>query len=358
MTENCPTVRIRDDAERAEDLSDLRALLARYDSVYTNWQREFSRLLDESGLSYVRLAERSGLSRNTLRRWCVSGGAPRSRNTYIRLGFGLAMGPEETNVLLVRYGGYPGLYPRDLFDAVCLFLLERRGYGYDDAEALYTRCVGRLNGGEGLPETAYAASQIRSLTTETEFTQFVSSHGETFRDPHARLREFLDVRLRAHGYDPVAEKSLSVHGLFSLEGIPARFEKDISGLMAHGVVPRRERLIALGLRLELAPDGLDEMLRLAGMEPLCAKNRLECILIYALQQLSLTHPELTLESAAQLLSVARQPELQAQCRELIERYTAASFRSEPDDRASVAEYLRGVLAGLAPDEAAEFLQLL
>ena len=80
MTDSFSTVRLRDEAERAEDLEDLRALLARCEQVYTSWQREFSRLLDESGLSYTALAARSGLSRGTLRRWCRGGGSSCPRN--------------------------------------------------------------------------------------------------------------------------------------------------------------------------------------------------------------------------------------------------------------------------------------
>ena len=355
MTDPFPTVRLRDEAERSEDLDDLSALLARYEQVYTNWRREFSRLLDESGLSYAKLSERSGLSRNTLRRWCHSGAAPRCRSEYLRLAFAFGMTPAETDALLTRYGGYPGLYPRDRFDAACLFLLQKGGSRYEDAEALYALCA---QDDQPIAEkTTCAAAKLRAIATQDEFLAFVRQSGAP-AGGHADLRAFLESQLRSCGLDPVTGTSLPVHALFCMEHIPSRFEKDISLLLTRGIVPRRERLIALGLRLGLMTDGLDRLLSLADMEPLCAKNRVECMLIGALQQLELLHPELALDSAAKLLNAATSPALSDQCRALLSTCAAREYRSAPDEVDSAAGYLRGVLADLVPEEADELLGFL
>lgn len=240
---------------------------------------------------------------------------------------------------------------------MCTFLLTRGCTDFAEAEALYARCTLTPGDAPSPADTAYAASQLRTLTTNEEFTQFALQNAALFRGSHARLQEYLRERLRARGYDPVTGGVQSVHSLFAVSGIPARFEKDISALMTHGTLPRREKLIALGVHLGLLADELDEMLRLAGMEPLCAKNRLECILIYALQQLQLTHPEITAENAAQLLAVTSRRDVQAQCRTCIEQYLRASYPSAQDEFASVAEYLRALLLELSEDEAAELLSL-
>jgi transcriptional regulator with XRE-family HTH domain len=352
MMQSFSTVRLRDEAERTEELQDLRALVARYDRIYISWPREFTRLLDESGLSYQKLSERSGLSRNTLRRWCRGITAPRCRSEYLRLAFAFGMTPEEAGVLLTRCGGYPGLYPRDRFDAACIFLLLRGGCRYEDAEALFALCA---RDGEPLPDkTTCAAETLRAMATQEEFLRFAERSGAPLGG-HEALRAFLAERLRACGLDPVTGESLCIHALFSQERIPARFEKDVSQLLLRGVVPRREKLIALGIRLGLLTDDLDEMLSLAGMEPLCSKNRVECILIGALQQLELLHPELELDSAARLLAAANSPTLSAQCRALLQESAAREYKSAPEDAASAAEYLRGVLEELDPGQAAELL---
>lgn len=358
MTDAFATFRLRDEAERAESPGDLRAMLRQYDAAFCSWPQYYAELLQTCGLSYLALSARTGLSRNTLRRWCTQKSAPRCRETYLRLAFGFAMSPGEADRLLVRYGGYPPLYARDLFDAVCTFLLTRGCTDFSEAEALYARCTRPQTGAAPQADTAYAASQLRTLTTNEEFTQFALQNAALFQGGHTRLQEFLRERLRARGYDPATGAVQPIHSLFAASGIPARFEKDISTLMTHGTLPRREKLIALGVHLGLLADELDEMLRLAGMEPLCAKNRLECILIYALQQLQLTHPEITAENAAQLLAVTSRKDVQAQCRACIEDYLRACYPSASDEFAGVADYLRALLLELSEDEAAELLTLI
>lgn len=107
MTDAFATFELRDEAERAESPGDLRAMLRQYDKAFCSWPQYYTELLQTCGLSYLALAARTGLSRNTLRRWCTQKSAPRSRETYLRLAFGFAMSPGETDRLLVRYGGYP-----------------------------------------------------------------------------------------------------------------------------------------------------------------------------------------------------------------------------------------------------------
>ena len=352
------TVSMRDEIERAEELSELEGLLRKYEAAFRGWPDVFRRLLAESGLTYVRLAERTGISRNTLRRWATTGGAPRCRSAYIRLGFGFRMDERRTNELLTRQGGYQPLYPRDLFDAVCIFLLERQRHTYANAEALYEQCQSQASGENGGESTAEAARQIRRILSREEFIRFTQEHGSLFQQPHERLRRHLSDLLRARGYDPVRGDSLSVHRLFTVSGIPARFEKDISNLMVHGLAPRRERLIALGLHLGLFHEELDRLLEAADMEPLCAKNRMECVLIYALQRFALAHPELTLEHAVRLLAVTDVPEQTRQIRGQIQDYLAADYHSEPEDCLDLAEQLRLLLTRLAPEDAAQLLSLI
>ncbi|MBR5430391.1 MAG: helix-turn-helix transcriptional regulator [Firmicutes bacterium] len=358
MSDPFLTCRIRDEIERAEELSELERLLDKYASVFQTWPEVLRRLMTESGLSYVRLAERTGISRNTLRRWAVQGGAPRCRSAYVRLGFGFLMDSARTNELLSRHGGYQPLYPRDLFDAVCIFLLDRQQHTYAEAEALYAQCQALPREDAGENGTAYARRQLGQFLDREEFLLFVEQHRDLFRRPHRRLQEHVSQLLRARGHDTIAGKPLSVHGMFAAEGIPSRFEKDISNLLVHGLTPRRERLIALGIHLGLLHDGIDRLLAEADMEPLCAKNRVECVVIYVLQQLSLAHPELSLEHAARMLAVTDDAETEQQIRRYIREFLAADYHSESTDCLTAAGQLRTLLQRLAPEEAEQLLTLI
>ncbi len=361
MNEAFPTAVIRDAAERAESAQALLEVLRQYDGAFLRWPETFRSLMEQSGMSYVRLAARSGLSRNTLSRWCAGSAAPRSRESYVRLGFGFAMTSAQTSRLLVRCGGYPALYARDLFDAACIFLLDRGGASYDAAEALYARCLRHLDPSADPPPqlaTDQADAQIRSLLTEEAFEAYVRAHTADFGRPRAQLRAFVRQRLEALGCDPATGRIRSVHGCFADGAVAARFEKDVSLLLRHGTVLRRQRLLSLGVQLGLSLPELDTFLTLAGMEPLCARNRVECTLIYALQQLSLLHPELELARAVRLQAVVRDPDAARQLRDLAERYLRGCYRTEPDGCESAADYLRALLAELSPEDADELARLL
>ncbi|MBQ1501543.1 MAG: hypothetical protein IIZ45_02895, partial [Firmicutes bacterium] len=100
------------------------------------------------------------------------------------------------------------------------------------------------------------------------------------------------------------------------------------------------------------------LLEAADMEPLCAKNRMECVLIYALQRFALAHPELTLEHAVRLLAVTDVPEQTRQIRGQVQDYLAADYHSGPEDCLDLAEQLRLLLTRLAPEDAAQLLSLI
>ena len=108
---------------RCETVADVLVLLEEDCSGEDTWQTFFTGVLDATGLSYGRFAARCGLSKNTVKRWSLQGGAPKSRDTYLKVGFGAAMTPEAVSAMLSRYGGYCGLNPRDSFDACCIFCL-------------------------------------------------------------------------------------------------------------------------------------------------------------------------------------------------------------------------------------------
>jgi len=364
MQNELETAVILREVERCEDSEDLRRVLRQYQGHYLDWQEFIREALDEGGYSYEKLAGRCGVSKNTVKSWCQRGGAPRCRNTYLKLAFGLGMNVEETNRLLIRYGGYPGLYARELFDAVCLFLLERRArldvsHGYGDAELLFEACSGRAALQDQNLETRALETRIRSLRDTEEFIRFSAEYAASFAERRGGLCQYLRTYVAAKQEEArlLGDKA-SVRRYFADSGIPSRYGKVYSRIVRHGIVPRKEQLIALGLYLEMTVDELNRLLRLAGMEPLCAKNRLECVIIYALQQLCLLHPELPLSNALLMLRVAEDAQLRREYQEIVAEYTANHYRSADSDPESVAAYVRDILAEIDEGQARELLELL
>lgn len=345
---------------RCETVDDVLALLDDRDGWAEPWQTFFADILDASGLSYARFATRCGLSKNTVKRWRLEGGAPKSRDTYIKVGFGAAMPPQAVSDMLSRYGGYCGLNPRDAFDACCVFCLQRRAqgqmqYDYAAADALYRRLLADPPpSGPSSLTTTHLMARLSAVDTEQELSAFLQTFGAELTGRKQKLERYLEEYLTVHQLEAARDGGGSVHSL----GLPPWAEKHLSMLRCHGVVPRRRSLTALGLHLNMTLAELDVLLQYAGMEPLRARDRLECVLIYALQQLTLTHPELALGNATALLAVTRDARTRQRCTDLAREYWQAGYRSEAGDVESVAGYVRRVLEQMELEEAGELLSLL
>ena len=345
---------------RCETVTDVLVLLEEDCAGEDAWQTFFTGVLDATGLSYGRFAARCGLSKNTVKRWSLQGGAPKSRDTYLKVGFGAAMTPQAVSAMLSRYGGYCGLNPRDPFDACCIFCLWKqaageRGYDYAAAEALYRKVMAEEpTEGPSTMTTTALMTHLTTVDTEREFQLFLQEFGAELTGRKQKLERYLEEYLTAHRLAASREGGGSLHSL----GLPAQVEKQLSLLKCHGIVPRRRSLTALGLHLNMTLEELDVLLHYAGMDPLRPRDQLECVLIYALQHLALTHPELALGNATALLAVTRDAATRRRCTELAQEYWQAGYRSEGEDVESVAAYVRCVLEQLDLEEAEELLRLL
>ena len=368
MWSSTETVTIEREVGNCEDSSDLQRLLECYDDTYIRWHQYINRLVTESGLSYRQLSERSGLSKTTIRDWCIRGTMPRRRESLVRLGFALEMDRFQIDRLLMYGGGFHGLYPRDVLDAACIFVLNLRKKeeepsekpSYEMALELFREATEKTVESNDLLMTTQMAME-RLLTTETrqDFLDFMLqlSQGEKNRGHLVEyLTDFLEARCRERSRQE--NGSISIHGLAGAWGSDGEVEKMLSCLKKHGMVPRRDRLIALGLRLGMNLSELNSILMYAGMEKLYARDKLECVLIYALQNLELRFPVVARENAFLLQNLAKDPKLRHQCKELVEEYMECSYQDEDSDWTELSEYICGILEELELPEAEWLLKTL
>ncbi len=195
---------------RCETVADVLVLLEEDCSGEDTWQTFFTGVLDATGLSYGRFAARCGLSKNTVKRWSLQGGAPKSRDTYLKVGFGAAMTPEAVSAMLSRYGGYCGLNPRDSFDACCIFCLRKqaageRGYDYAAAEDLYRNVTAEEPmEGPSTMTTTTLMSHLATVDTEREFQSFLQEFGPELTGRKQKLERYLEEYLTAYRLAAVA----------------------------------------------------------------------------------------------------------------------------------------------------------
>ncbi|MDO4733300.1 MAG: hypothetical protein Q4B50_07305 [Bacillota bacterium] len=341
------------------DAEALGEILRSYAQFHLNWKSFLNVALDESGLSYDRFAESCGIEKDTLKKWCVSGGLPRSRDAYIRIAFGLGMSEVELNQMLLCCGGYHELQANDLFDAACIFTLQKAG-SYWDALSLYQRCSEAETGEKRGEEAFRVPGGEQKLYGERHFLGFIQERQELFDLQRSRLsqyvREFLHMRQWELAI--IEGRSFSLHTWAEAIGLPPHFEKMLSRLYQQEEVPRREKLIALGLQLDMRPDSLDIMLELAHMKGLTSRNRLDCILVYALQKIDILHPDLSFSNVQQFLQICRNPELKKFCAGRIQDYLENSYDSNAEEISKVVECIHHLLEEVNAEEAGQLMELL
>ena len=79
----------------------------------------------------------------------------------------------------------------------------------------------------------------------------------------------------------------SLHDLANCQGWSSSLRQCVSAINKKKWYPTRNKIISLGLHLSMDHEQIDELLRLAHMEPLCAKNIFESIIMFVLDDASL-----------------------------------------------------------------------
>ena len=106
----------------------------------------------------------------------------------------------------------------------------------------------------------------------------------------------------------------------------------------------------------MTADDLNTMLTLSGMEPLCAKDKLESIILFAAENAVLENPGIEFSNALLLKQYTNNPEIKEKCTKLIEMYGLSDYQS--DDNTDLYEYIIHSLTSMDDDTTNEMLYLL
>jgi len=314
---------------------ELQSYLKNYEEFQIDWKNYINEQLMITGLSYKKFGDRCGFSKNTIKSWCEEGVVPRSRDQYIKLGFGLGMNEQEVNHLLTTYGGYQSLYSKDIYDAICIYFLRKQEqnigdvrYGYEMVKVWYKQyasCVGTHT----IYMQYYKEVKTKDLTreiamkeSEKEFLEYVEQNKDVFSHVYSRLVIFMEdcIQIRIRECMEDSAEKISLHQLFYRKHLDGSFEVAFSKLKRHGIVPKRQQLIQFGIAMNLTRNEINYMLSLANMSPLCVRNRAECILLYLLQRFEDKHPSVELENAFKLERITRSPEIRNQFQGVIRHF--------------------------------------
>ena len=197
----------------------------------------------------------------------------------------------QMNLLLQRYGRYPALYSKSLEDCVCIFVLQKdfgsetlSKYQYILSKIKETIIRDDATEMENV-STAKFDAKLAQVQDEDELERFITYNIAMFSYTYHKFYAYVKMCINAN-YQGYAD---SVFELAEGQGWSSSLRQCVSAIRQNKWYPTRNKIISLGLHLSMDLEQIDEMLELAHMEPLCAKNVFESVIMFILEDASLNN---------------------------------------------------------------------
>lgn len=286
------TVFIKEEISRCEDLEDLKQMVfPKLRTQQEEWARKVNEIIRENGFTKSKFADLCGVSRVSVDKWC-KGSIPKNRETFLRIGMAADYSLEEMNRLLQRYGQYPALYSKSLEDCVCIYVINH-GYG-EEAIEKYQFILNRIKESIIRDDSAEAVANVTTekfdaelskVQGEDELEQFITDNIAMFSNAYHKFYAYVKMNIAANYLDPAYADS--IFEMAEVQGWSSSLRQCVSAIRQNKWYPTRNKIISLGLHLSMDHEQIDEMLGLAHMEPLCAKNIFESVIMFILDDASL-----------------------------------------------------------------------
>lgn len=291
------TQNIERELDNCEDLEDfIRTVIPKLQTMRTMWQQKMERILANGNFSVKSFARLCRVSEPTVRKW-RSGSLPQSRDTYIRIGFAAGYDLDEMNRFLKRYGRCPQLYVKSLEDSVCIFVLNSRSipHTYDAYQDVLKYVSSELESfgapSEEVAPTVRMSQLLANVATQEELLAFLGEHRRSYLDGFRRLYNYillyLDLNLQSIGDDSAA----SFHAMAQESQWSSSLRHCISEIRNRKWFPLRQKILSLGVHLNMDVDCINEMLEKAQMEPLYVKNPVEAAVKFAIEDAKIMSEE-------------------------------------------------------------------
>lgn len=280
---------IRDIISRCEDIEELKQeIIPMLKTQQEEWKQKVNEIITRNGFSKTSFAKACNVSRVTVDKWC-KGAIPKNREMFLRIGMAANYDKSMMNQLLQRYGQYPALYSKSLEDCICIYILNKNL----GSEALreYELVLDRIkkNIAETLTEpsdnadTQLVDERLNKVHSDEELDRFITENTVVFASAYYKFYAYVKMCIRAN-YKGYAD---SVFELAESQEWSSSLRQCVSAIRQNKWYPTRNKIISLGLHLSMDHEQIDDMLELAHMEPLCAKNIFESVIMFILDDASL-----------------------------------------------------------------------
>lgn len=285
------TIFIKDEISKCEDIGELKEKI--FPLIITQqeqWSKKVYEIITKNEYTKSAFAKICGVSRISVDKWC-KGSIPRNRETFLRIGLAARYDIEHMNQLLQRYGQYPALYSKSLEDCICIYVLQNN-FG-DEALSKYQYILTKIKDNiirdnatvADNVSTAKFDVKLSKIQDEDALEQFITENIAMFSFTYHKFYAYVKMCINAN-YQGYAG---SVFELAEAQGWSSSLRQCVSAIRQNKWYPSRNKIISLGLHLSMDHDQIDEMLALAHMEPLCAKNIFESVIMFILDDASLNN---------------------------------------------------------------------
>ena len=290
-SEGFETIFIRDKISKCEDLDELKEnIFPLIKTQREQWIRKINENIKKSGYTKSKFAELCGVSRVALNKW-LNGSIPKNRETFLRIGMTAGYDLEKMNQLLQRYGQYPALYSKNLEDCVCIFVIGKN-FGEKTIDQ-YNYILNKIKENIIRDDEANAENlstvrfdeKLSNVKDEDELESFINENSAIFSMAYHKFYAYVKMHIMANYQDFGG----TVFELAEGQGWSSSLRQCVSAIRQNKWYPTRNKIISLGIHLSMDHDQIDEMLALAHMEVLCAKNIFESIIMFILDDADLNN---------------------------------------------------------------------
>lgn len=285
---NFSTMYMREEIGKCETLEELKGnILPLLKAQREQWVLKINEIITQNNYTKTAFAEMCDVSRVTVDKWC-KGSLPKNRETFLRIGLAAHYNIDEMNLLLQRYGRYSGLYSKNLEDCVCIYVLKNH---QEEALEKYVDILNEIKDtinkdnsedAENLTTEKFDV-KLSEVQNRDELETFITENIAMFSFTYHKFYAYVKMCIEANYEDWGG----SVYELAEAQGWSSSLRQCVSAIRQKKWLPIRNKIISLGLYLSMEHDQVDEMLRLAHMEPLCAKNIFESVIMFILDNASL-----------------------------------------------------------------------
>lgn len=286
------TVFIKEEIAKCEDVEDLKEIVfPKLRTQQDEWSRKVNDIINKKKFTKSKFAELCGVSRVSVDKWC-KGAIPKNRETFLKIGMAAGYSLDKVNQLLQRYGHYPALYSKSLEDCVCIYVINH-DYG-DESINKYRFILDNIKKKIIRDDTDDEVTDITTekfdeklseVKEEDELERFITDNIAMFSNAYHKFYAYVKMNIAANYMDP--SYADSVFEMAEVQGWSSSLRQCVSAIRQNKWYPTRNKIISLGLHLSMDHEQIDEMLNLAHMEPLCAKNIFESVIMFILDDASL-----------------------------------------------------------------------